>query len=74
MESYRNLLVAVAGLTPQVITETLYYLTVHHHPPVAISEIHVLTTLQGNQRILQHLLGSWPNGIKIALTSCLRGV
>jgi CRISPR-associated protein (TIGR02584 family) len=56
MEEYRNLLVAVAGLTPQVITETLYYLAVRHHPPVTISEIHVLTTQLGKQRLLQSLL------------------
>lgn len=56
MEDYRNLLVAVAGLTPQVITETLYYLTVRHHPPIPISEIHVLTTQLGKQPLLQSLL------------------
>jgi len=56
MEEYRNLLVAVSGLTPQVITEALYYLTVRHHPPVTISEVHVLTTRLGKQRLLASLL------------------
>jgi CRISPR-associated protein (TIGR02584 family) len=56
MEVFREILVMVAGLTPQVITETLYYLTQKRDPPVAITEIHVLTTQPGRQRILPDLL------------------
>jgi CRISPR-associated protein (TIGR02584 family) len=56
MEEYRNLLVAVAGLTPQVITEMLFYLTVRHQPPIPVSEIHVVTTQPGKEYILQSLL------------------
>ena len=56
MEVFREILVAVARLTPQVITETLYYLTQVRDPPVAIAEIHVLTTQPGRQRILTDLL------------------
>jgi CRISPR-associated protein (TIGR02584 family) len=56
MEVFREILVMVAGLTPQVITETLYYLTQKRDPPVAITEIHVLTTQPGRQRILTDLL------------------
>jgi CRISPR-associated protein (TIGR02584 family) len=56
MDAWREILVAVAGLTPQVITETLYYLTQARDPPVAIAEIHVLTTRPGGQRILTDLL------------------
>ena len=47
MDAWREILVAVAGLTPQVITETLYYLTQVRDPPVAIAEIHVLPTQPG---------------------------
>jgi len=36
MGTWREILVAVAGLTPQVITETLYYLTHVRDPPAAI--------------------------------------
>ena len=43
MIAWREILVAVASLTPQVITETLYYLTQVRDPPVAIAEIHILT-------------------------------
>jgi CRISPR-associated protein (TIGR02584 family) len=56
MGGFREILVAVAGLTPQVITETLYYLTQKCDPPVAVAEIHVLTTQLGQQRILTDLL------------------
>jgi CRISPR-associated protein (TIGR02584 family) len=56
MIAWREILVAVAGLTPQVITETLYYLTQVRDPPVAIAEIHILTTQPGGQRILTDLL------------------
>jgi CRISPR-associated protein (TIGR02584 family) len=56
MDAWREIFVAVSGLTPQVITETLYYLTQKRDPPVAIAEIHVLTTQLGRQRILTDLL------------------
>jgi CRISPR-associated protein (TIGR02584 family) len=56
MEGLRNILVAVVGLTPQVVTETLYYLTQVRDPPAAIAEIHVLTTQPGRQRLLADLL------------------
>jgi CRISPR-associated protein (TIGR02584 family) len=56
MEAWREILVAVAGLTPQVVTETLYYLTQKRDPPLAIAEIYVLTTQRGRQRILTDLL------------------
>jgi CRISPR-associated protein (TIGR02584 family) len=56
MGVWREILVAVAGLTPQVITETLYYLTQERDPPVAVAAIHVLTTQPGGQRILSDLL------------------
>src|SRR5919106_134442 len=56
MGRYREMLVAVAGLTPQIITETLYYLTQKRDPSVAIDEIYVLTTQPGRLRILTDLL------------------
>jgi len=52
----KEILVAVAGLTPQVITETLYYLTKVKKPPVKISEIYVITTSDGKREILGKLL------------------
>lgn len=52
----KEILVAVVGLTPQVITETLYYLTRVKKPRSKISEIHVITTLDGKREILTKLL------------------
>jgi CRISPR-associated protein (TIGR02584 family) len=46
-KAHRHVLVAVAGQTPQIITETLYALMVQHRPPLPISEIYVITTAKG---------------------------
>ncbi|RMG56422.1 MAG: TIGR02584 family CRISPR-associated protein [Acidobacteria bacterium] len=58
---YRHILVAVAGQTPQIITETLYALMVQRRPPVPISEIYILTTRRGAQ-IARHALLDAPTG------------
>ncbi len=52
----KEILIAVAGLTPQVITETLYYLAQVKKPRSKISEIYVITTSDGKQEILEKLL------------------
>ncbi|RKY85080.1 TIGR02584 family CRISPR-associated protein [candidate division KSB1 bacterium] len=52
----QNVLIAVTGLTPQVITETLYYFTQVRKPPLNISEVYVITTLKGRKAILKSLL------------------
>lgn len=57
MEGKRQILIAVLGLTPQIVTETLYYLTQVRRPPVVPEEIHVLTTSRGRERIVEALLG-----------------
>ena len=56
MPAFRDILVAVVGLTPQVITETVYYLTQVHSPPVTLAGIHVLTTQLGKTQLLTQLL------------------
>ncbi|HEY7490924.1 MAG TPA: CRISPR-associated ring nuclease Csm6 [Candidatus Tectomicrobia bacterium] len=56
MPAFRDILVAVVGLTPQVITETVYYLTQVHRPPVALAAIHVLTTQPGKVQLRRQLL------------------
>ncbi len=48
-----NILLAIAGLSPQVITETLYAL---HQESVAIDEIHIIATRVGRDAILTQLL------------------
>jgi CRISPR-associated protein (TIGR02584 family) len=49
-------LLFVAGLSPQVITETLYCLLVQRQPPVDVRELHVLTTCVGKRRVCDDLL------------------
>lgn len=54
MSEYRNILLCVAGLTPQIITEVLYVLTQQRHERV--DEIRVITTLLGQEKLLKSLL------------------
>lgn len=49
----KNILLAVIGLTPQVITETLFAL---HQQGRKVDAIHVITTRQGKEQINAHLL------------------
>lgn len=48
------ILLCVAGLTPQIITETLYALTQQER--ARVDEIRVIATLAGRNRILKDLL------------------
>lgn len=50
----KNILLAVVGLNPQVITETLFAL---HQNRQAVNEIHVITTRSGKEKIYAQLLG-----------------
>lgn len=49
----KNILLAVTGLSPQVITETLYAL---HQSNRKVARIHVITTRDGKERIFADLL------------------
>jgi len=49
----KNVLLAVTGLSPQVITETLYAL---HQNNRTVETIHVITTRDGKERIYAELL------------------
>jgi len=49
----RHILLAVSGLSPQVITETLYALNQMNR---AVHEIHIITTRAGKDKILAELL------------------
>ncbi len=51
-----TILLSVAGLSPQVITETLYCLIAKSKPPVPIREIRVVTTRAGAERVREQLL------------------
>lgn len=45
----RRILLAVSGLTPQIVTETLYAL-IHQPQPFIPTEIHLITTVEGAKR------------------------
>lgn len=57
----RRILLAVTGLTPQVVTETLYALACHTTAPWMPDEIHLITTATGaeNARLNLLLPGGW---------------
>ncbi|RZB29892.1 MAG: hypothetical protein SRB1_02172 [Desulfobacteraceae bacterium Eth-SRB1] len=48
----KNILLAVTGLSPQVITETLYAL---HQSSRHVDAIHVITTRDGKEKIFAEL-------------------
>ena len=54
MKEQRHILVCVAGMTPQIVTETLYALTQEQRERV--DEIRIVTTLGGRDRMLRDLL------------------
>lgn len=54
-EFSRRVLLAVAGTTPQILTETLYALS-QSEPPFMPTEVHVVTTSEGAHRIRLQLL------------------
>ncbi|MEQ1526015.1 MAG: CRISPR-associated ring nuclease Csm6 [Gallionella sp.] len=51
----RRVLLAVAGTTPQILTETIYALS-QAKPPFVPTEVHVVTTSEGAHRIHLQLL------------------
>lgn len=52
----RRVLLAVTGLTPQIVTETLYALAVAQTDPWVPTEIHLVTTAEGAERARLSLL------------------
>ncbi|MCX7088678.1 MAG: CRISPR-associated ring nuclease Csm6 [Methylococcales bacterium] len=51
-----RILLAVSGLSPQILTETLYGLTVTTNTPFIPTEIHLITTIEGAHRAKLDLL------------------
>ncbi|MEI7970802.1 MAG: CRISPR-associated ring nuclease Csm6 [Betaproteobacteria bacterium] len=56
----RRILLAVTGLSPQVVTETLFALTQEQSPPFVPTEIHLITTAQGAEHARLELLSAAP--------------
>lgn len=52
----RKILLAVTGLSPQIVTETLYALAIQHKPAFVPTEVHILTTTDGAKRAKTALL------------------
>jgi len=60
----RRVLLAVSGLSPQILTETLYALAVAIDPPFVPTEIQILTTVEGAERARLSLLSDDPGWFK----------
>lgn len=56
----RRILLAVTGLSPQVVTETLYALATRKGAPWIPHEVHVITTREGAERARLALLSEEP--------------
>ena len=56
----RRVLLAVAGLSPQILTETLYALAVANDPPFVPTTIRLITTSEGAERARLSLLSDDP--------------
>ena len=52
----RRILVAVTGLSPQIVTETLYALAHEQTPPFIPTEVRIITTKEGAERAKLSLL------------------
>lgn len=56
-ETYpRRVLLAVTGLSPQIVTETLYALAIERKPAFVPTEVHVISTAEGARRVRLELL------------------
>lgn len=52
----RRVLLAVCGLSPQIVTETIYALAAQEHDPFIPTEVHLITTAEGARRAELSLL------------------
>jgi CRISPR-associated protein (TIGR02584 family) len=55
-QKFKEVLVCVAGATPQIITETIYALAMKD-PPIYIDELYIITTKKGEEIIKDVLIG-----------------
>lgn len=52
----RRILLAATGLSPQIVTETLYALAVEREPAFVPTEVHIISTAEGAERVQLELL------------------
>ncbi len=57
---HENILVATIGISPAVLTETVWALA-HRSPPVIIDRVNVITTLRGERELQDKLLSGQPS-------------
>ncbi|CAK0749007.1 hypothetical protein CCP4SC76_10006 [Gammaproteobacteria bacterium] len=62
----RRILLAVTGLSPQVVTETLYALAVMQDPPWIPDEVQLITTAEGAERARLALLSDGSSPLSVA--------
>ncbi len=60
----RRILLSVTGLSPQVVTETVYALIQHPRQPFVPTEVHLLTTREGAERARLALLSEEPGWLR----------
>jgi CRISPR-associated protein (TIGR02584 family) len=63
-QKYRTVLLAVSGMSPAIITETVWALAQQQEPPIIPDEIRVITTRRGESDLTQELftpLADWGN-------------
>jgi len=60
MPDMRRILIAVSGLSPQILTESLYALAIRRQEPFIPDEIHLITTHEGADRARLLLLSDKP--------------
>lgn len=54
----KRILLVVIGMTPQIVTETLYKLAIDSETPFIPTEIHIITTKEGANSVKVALLGT----------------
>src|SRR5262245_43721346 len=58
--SARRILLAVTGLSPQIVTETVYALAVDMNPVWIPTEVHIITTRRGEENARLTLISDEP--------------
>lgn len=71
-ETYpRRILLAIGGMTPQVVTETLYYLCVKREPAYVPTDVYLITTQVGHDEAMEHLLDEATRNFNVWTMGCL---
>lgn len=70
----RRVLVCVVGMSPAVVTETLYALAKKEEPAFVPTEVHVVTTTKGAEGVRDRLLAGGNGAFHELLTEHLPGV